>query len=135
MAVRTIPHYIWTFPAVAGSLAALAALATSMRYVGSPLGRDPRLDLLRGFCVFAMIVDHIGGAAEDRHVRGQTRSDRIRRSAKLIFEGDIGGLGARRSGFGARCSLGAPGCARNSFESAAQCADLYAELALRLVAA
>ena len=25
--------------------------------------RDPRLDLLRGFCVFAMIVDHVGGSS------------------------------------------------------------------------
>lgn len=37
----------------------LAALLESWRYSGT--GRDLRLDLLRGFAVFAMIADHIGG--------------------------------------------------------------------------
>src|SRR5687768_17725473 len=34
-----------------------------MRFVATPLGRDLRLDLLRGFCVFAMVVDHVGGSS------------------------------------------------------------------------
>ena len=38
-------------------------LFAAMRFVASPVGRDPRLDLLRGLCVFAMIVDHIGGVS------------------------------------------------------------------------
>jgi hypothetical protein len=37
----------------------LGVLLDSWRYSGS--GRDLRLDLLRGFAVFAMIADHIGG--------------------------------------------------------------------------
>lgn len=42
-------------------LTAVRAL-TSLRY--RPEGaRDLRLDLLRGFCVFAMVVDHVGGAS------------------------------------------------------------------------
>src|SRR6478672_2178664 len=38
------------------------ALARAAAY---PLAekRDLRLDLLRGFCVFAMVVDHIGGSS------------------------------------------------------------------------
>jgi hypothetical protein len=32
------------------------------RYAG-PTGRDERLDLLRGYAVFAMVVDHVGGAS------------------------------------------------------------------------
>jgi hypothetical protein len=41
----------------------LHRLFAAMRFVAAPVGRDPRLDLLRGFCVFAMIVDHIGGVS------------------------------------------------------------------------
>lgn len=60
MAVASLPRQhdpLW------GALQALQALVASMRFVATPLGRDPRLDLLRGFCVFAMIVDHIGGSS------------------------------------------------------------------------
>src|SRR5437588_306329 len=32
--------------------------------------RDLRLDLLRGFCVFAMVVDHVGGASFAHAVSG-----------------------------------------------------------------
>lgn len=60
MAVATFPQQTWTARGVAH---ALDGLALSMRFVGTPLGRDSRLDLLRGFCVFAMIVNHIGGAS------------------------------------------------------------------------
>jgi hypothetical protein len=44
-----------------GPVAALRALVLSWRYAGEADGRDARLDLLRGFCVFAMVVNHIGG--------------------------------------------------------------------------
>jgi hypothetical protein len=42
-----------------------SALGGSIRTAGYPTGaqRDLRLDLLRGFCVFAMVVDHIGGSS------------------------------------------------------------------------
>jgi hypothetical protein len=39
------------------------ALLASWRYATAAPGRDLRLDLLRGFCVFAMVVDHIGGTS------------------------------------------------------------------------
>jgi hypothetical protein len=60
MAVAALAHQSWT---VRGALATLDSVLASMRYAASPLGRDPRLDVLRGFCVFAMIVDHVGGAS------------------------------------------------------------------------
>jgi hypothetical protein len=60
MAVATLPRHTLT---VRGAVEAFDILLASMRYVATPLGRDPRLDLLRGFCVFAMIVDHIGGTS------------------------------------------------------------------------
>ena len=47
-------------------LGSLAAVLFSWRYEASPDGagkRDVRIDLLRGFCVFVMIVDHVGGEA------------------------------------------------------------------------
>src|SRR5688500_14356928 len=47
---------------VYGWLATLARVFSSWRY-RSAASRDERLDLLRGFCVFAMIVDHVGGAS------------------------------------------------------------------------
>jgi hypothetical protein len=40
----------------------LGLLAARLAYPNG-LKRDRRLDLLRGFCVFAMIVDHVGGAS------------------------------------------------------------------------
>lgn len=60
MAVATFPRQTWTAHSVAQTL---EGLVLGMRFVATPLGRDPRLDLLRGFCVFAMIVDHIGGSS------------------------------------------------------------------------
>ena len=60
MAVATFPRQTWN-PRSATS--ALEGFMLGLRFVATPLGRDPRLDLLRGFCVFAMIVDHIGGAS------------------------------------------------------------------------
>jgi hypothetical protein len=44
-------------------------LAWPWTYVADS-GRDLRLDLLRGFCVFAMIVDHVGGASYAHAVSG-----------------------------------------------------------------
>src|ERR1700712_5266558 len=62
MAVATVPlpPRPWPLP---GPLPALNSIMAACRYVAAPVGRDPRLDLLRGFCVFAMIVDHIGGTS------------------------------------------------------------------------
>ena len=47
-------------------LQAVARRVGGWDYRGTPEGagkRDLRIDLLRGFCVFVMIVDHIGGEA------------------------------------------------------------------------
>src|SRR5262245_42921187 len=46
-------------PAVDAARRQLGELLDSWRYYAA--GRDLRLDLLRGFAVFAMVVDHIGG--------------------------------------------------------------------------
>jgi hypothetical protein len=46
-----------------------ARLAWPWAYVAES-GRDLRLDVLRGFCVFAMIVDHVGGASFAHAVSG-----------------------------------------------------------------
>src|SRR5215217_1842073 len=60
MAVASLPRQSWSIWSAAQVFEALLA---SMRFVATPVGRDPRLDVLRGFCVFAMIVDHIGGSS------------------------------------------------------------------------
>ena len=60
MAIASLPHQT---PIPWAALHALERLLASMRFVAAPIGRDPRLDLLRGFCVFAMVVDHVGGAS------------------------------------------------------------------------
>ena len=60
MAIATLPRHTWS---PWSALHAFEALIASMRFVATPIGRDPRLDLLRGFCVVAMIVDHVGGAS------------------------------------------------------------------------
>src|SRR5690242_7712476 len=44
-------------------------LAWPWTYVAES-NRDVRLDLLRGFCVFAMIADHVGGASFAHAVSG-----------------------------------------------------------------
>src|SRR4028119_1967695 len=47
----------------------LEALLASWTYSSSSK-RDLRLDLLRGFCIFVMIVDHIGGLSPLRAITG-----------------------------------------------------------------
>lgn len=60
MAVRTLnPQLYFVPPWLAWSV---STLLRSLRYRPEDK-RDLRLDLLRGFCVFAMVVDHIGGAS------------------------------------------------------------------------
>jgi hypothetical protein len=60
MAVRTLqPHFYIVPPWLAWRI---RPLLRSFGY-RSEEKRDLRLDLLRGFCVFAMVVDHIGGAS------------------------------------------------------------------------
>lgn len=60
MAVRTLTPHFYVVPAwLAWSF---GPLLRSLQYRPEDK-RDLRLDLLRGFCVFAMIVDHIGGSS------------------------------------------------------------------------
>ncbi len=42
-------------------LSLVQMVVASWRYAATPVGRDARLDLLRGYCVLAMVIDHIGG--------------------------------------------------------------------------
>src|SRR5215212_761849 len=44
--------------AIGDLVAALRHLVLSARYIATSGSRDARLDLLRGFCVFAMVADH-----------------------------------------------------------------------------
>jgi hypothetical protein len=60
MAVRSIAPRLFWVPR--GRSFAWQALLQAVMYPRSE-GRDLRLDLLRGFFVFAMIVDHIGGSS------------------------------------------------------------------------
>src|SRR5687768_3159030 len=60
MAVRSIAPRLFWVPR--GRSFAWQALLQAVMYPRSG-GRDLRLDLLRGFFVFAMIVDHIGGSS------------------------------------------------------------------------
>lgn len=59
----------------------LAASLTEWRDAGG--ARDERLDLLRGFAVFAMIVDHIGGSTSWRYA--VTGGDHFVVSAAEVF--------------------------------------------------
>jgi hypothetical protein len=60
MAVRTLSPTFFFLPPWLGL--SWRALARTLAYPAADK-RDLRLDLLRGFCVFAMIVDHIGGSS------------------------------------------------------------------------
>jgi hypothetical protein len=46
------------FPRVSVGSFGLAWLRRPIRYQGGASGRDPRLDFLRGWCLFSMVVDH-----------------------------------------------------------------------------
>ncbi|HEV8535448.1 MAG TPA: OpgC domain-containing protein [Candidatus Limnocylindria bacterium] len=59
---------------------------SSWRYEATPDGpgsRDLRIDLLRGFCLFAMIVDHVGG--QSSWLYALTGGDRFVVSAAEVF--------------------------------------------------
>ena len=60
MAVRTITPNFYFLPPWLGL--SWQALVRSLAYPAAEK-RDLRIDLLRGFCVFAMVVDHIGGSS------------------------------------------------------------------------
>src|SRR3954469_19678574 len=91
---------------------AVETLLASMRFVAAPLGRDPRLDLLRGFCVFAMIVDHIGGPSWLYLLTGGNRGPVTAAEGFVFLSGLVLGMVSRRRvtrdglGVAIRASLG-----------------------------
>jgi hypothetical protein len=93
MAVASIPRHTWS-PWV--SFQGLQALVASMRFVATPIGRDPRLDLLRGFCVFAMIVDHIGGTSWLYALTGGNRGPVTAAEGFVFLSGLVLGIVSRR---------------------------------------
>src|SRR6266508_2366524 len=65
-------------------------------YVPGPDGRDLRIDLLRGFCVFAMVADHIGGPSFLHAVTGGNLFYTSAAEACIFISGLVMGLVYRR---------------------------------------
>jgi hypothetical protein len=79
------------------SEAALKAILTRVRepwgpYIPSGAGRDVRIDLLRGFCVFAMVVDHIAGPSVLYALTGGNRFYTSAAEAFIFISGLVMGL-------------------------------------------
>jgi enterochelin esterase-like enzyme len=72
--------------------------ASSPRQDDSPVvgGRDLRIDLLRGFCVLAMVVDHIGGPSVLYALTGGNRFYTSAAEAFIFISGLVMGLAYRR---------------------------------------
>ena len=93
MAVAILPRRTWTLH---GALDTLDGLLAACRYVAAPVGRDPRLDLLRGFCVFAMIVDHIGGTSWLYTITGGNRGPVTAAEGFVFLSGLVLGIVSRQ---------------------------------------
>jgi hypothetical protein len=93
MAVALSPRHSWTLH---GALDALDGLLAACRYVAAPVGRDPRLDLLRGFCVFAMIVDHVGGTSWLYTITGGNRGPVTAAEGFVFLSGLVLGMVSRQ---------------------------------------
>ena len=93
MAVASLPRQSWSIWSAAQAFEALLA---SMRFVATPVGRDPRLDVLRGFCVFAMIVDHIGGTSWLYVLTGGNRGPVTAAEGFVFLSGLVLGMVSRR---------------------------------------
>jgi len=93
MAVASFPTQHRTVWSIVQTIEALLA---SMRYVASPLGRDPRFDLLRGYCVFAMIVDHVGGTSWLYALTGGNRGPVTAAEGFVFLSGLVLGLVSRK---------------------------------------
>lgn len=93
MAVAALPRQSWTLH---GALQALEGLLAACRYVAAPIGRDPRLDLLRGFCVFAMVVDHIGGTSWLYSITGGNRGPVTAAEGFVFLSGLVLGIVSRQ---------------------------------------
>jgi enterochelin esterase-like enzyme len=81
----------WNQTAAHGWLSAVARSVSSWRYRSSS-SRDYRLDLLRGFCVFAMIVDHVGGASWLYALTGGNRAIVSAGEGFVFLSGLVAGL-------------------------------------------
>jgi hypothetical protein len=77
-------------------LQAVESWLAAMRFVAAPIGRDPRLDLLRGFCVFAMIVDHVGGTSWLYVLTGGNRGPVTAAEGFVFLSGLVLGMVSRR---------------------------------------
>src|SRR5215218_9639803 len=93
MAVASLPRQSWSIWSAAQAFEALLA---SMRFVATPVGRDLRLDVLRGFCVFAMIVDHIGGSSWLYALTGGNRGPVTAAEGFVFLSGLVLGIVSRR---------------------------------------
>src|SRR5436853_7439446 len=61
-------------------------------YTPSESGRDLRVDLLRGYCVLAMVVDHIGGPSFLYPLTGGNRFYTSAAEAFIFISGLVMGL-------------------------------------------
>src|SRR4051812_28923206 len=93
MAVATAPRQLWTSH---GLLTTLESLLAACRWVAAPAGRDPRLYLLRGFCVFAMIVDHVGGTSWLYALTGGNRGPVTAAEGFVFLSGLVLGIVSRQ---------------------------------------
>src|SRR5215212_8343387 len=93
MPVASLPRQTWS---VRSAVQAFEALLASMRFVAAPVGRDPRLDALRGFCVFAMIVDHVGGSSWLYVLTGGNRGPVTAAEGFVFLSGLVLGMVSRR---------------------------------------
>jgi enterochelin esterase-like enzyme/uncharacterized membrane protein len=65
-------------------------------YVPPPSGRDLRIDLLRGFCVVAMVIDHLAGPSYFYAITGGNRFYTSAAEAFIFISGLVMGLVYRR---------------------------------------
>src|SRR5687767_11168856 len=65
-------------------------------YVPAEAGRDLRIDLLRGYCVLAMVVDHIAGRSLLYPLTGGNRFYTSAAEAFIFISGLVMGLVYRR---------------------------------------
>jgi hypothetical protein len=93
MAIALTPRPTWTLRT---AFAALDATLAAWRYAASPVGRDPRLDLLRGFCVFAMVVDHVGGSSWLYALTGGNRGPVTAAEGFVFLSGLVLGIVSRQ---------------------------------------
>jgi hypothetical protein len=93
MAVTSLPRHL---PSPWSVVQAVESWLAAARFVAAPIGRDPRLDLLRGFCVFAMIVDHLGGTSWLYILTGGNRGPVTAAEGFVFLSGLVLGMVSKR---------------------------------------